>query len=92
MYKLLFAFFMCSVSVGLVILTERCRRNSQRCPDMFMAGNGLTRSFVALRFIGRADEARRAIVEDARLRQEYLDERYFLSLLGLLVAIGALLA
>jgi hypothetical protein len=82
MSKLHFVFVMGSVSVGLVILTEGCRRNPQRCADMFMARSGLTRSFVALRFIGRAEEARRAIVENDKLRQQYVIEGYIWSLIG----------
>jgi hypothetical protein len=54
---------------------------------MFMAENGLTRSLTALRFLGRPEEARRAIVEDANVRRDYLIERYCLSLAGLLLGI-----
>lgn len=91
MLKFAFVLIVWSASVGILILAERCRRNPQRCPDMFMARNGLTRSFVALRYIGRAEEARRAIVEDAKLRQQYLIERYIWSLIGLVIGLVSLL-
>jgi hypothetical protein len=91
MLKLAFVFVVWSASVGILIMAERCRRNPHRCPDMFMARNGLTRSLVALWFIGRAEEARRAIVVDAKLRQLYLIERYIWGLMGFMIGIGALL-
>jgi hypothetical protein len=91
MGKAVFILVVWVASVGILILAERCRRNPQRCPDMFMAKNGLTRSFVALRFLGRPEAARRAIVEDEKLRREYLLECYLWSLIGLIVGIASLL-
>lgn len=87
MGKIAFVFIVWTASIVIFILAERCRRNPETCQDAFVGNNGLTRSFVALRFRGRPEEARRAIVEDANLRREYLIERYLLSLTGLIIGI-----
>lgn len=88
--KFIFTFAAWCLSIGLLVVTERCRRNPQTCQDSFMGKNGATRSFVALRFLGRPDDARRAIMEDQNLRREYLLERYLWSLVCFIVGLSNL--
>lgn len=74
-------------SIVILIMAERCRRMPCTCKDGFMGENGATRSFVALRFLGKAAQARDAIVNDPRLRKHYLWERYLLAAVGMIVGI-----
>ncbi len=85
--------FICTVclvsSLGIFIQTERCRRRCYLCPDMFMSKDGRSRSLVALKFLGRAEEARYAIIHDSKVRRLYLIERYAWCVLGVVGGIGA---
>ena len=78
-------------SLGIFLLTERCRRSPQTCKNMFMQENGFTRSFVALRFLGKAQEAREAIVKDPTLRRQYLIESYVIATLGAIAGISLII-
>ena len=78
-------------SLGILLLTERCRRSPQACKNMFMQENGMTRSFVAFRFLGRPHEAREAIVKDPILRRQYLIESYVIATLGAIAGISLII-
>jgi len=82
---------MITSSLWILYLTERCRRKPESCRDGFMSKEGFTRSFVALRYIGRANEAREAIVRDEKLRKWYLIEGYCWVILGLGLGIAVLI-
>ena len=63
--------------VFILLRAESGRRNSKVLQDDFMFRNGYTRSFVAMYyFSGKPDEARAAIISDARIRRKYLIEQY----------------
>ena len=75
------------VTIGIVI-AEQCRRNPENCQNLFMTKQGWTRSVFALKYLGRPDEAREAIIQDGGLRRKLLIEWYIqiivLFVLGLL--------
>lgn len=79
-------------SLVLLLNTELCRRNRFKCQDGFMTKQGWTRSIFAIQYIGRAKEARTAIVEDSRLRRKYLIESYVIGAVGLLLGVIAIVA
>ncbi len=69
----------------LLFTTERCRRNPETCKHGFMTEQGNTGSIVALStYMGKASEARQAIVENRSLRNKYLLECYIKVLLCLI--------
>ena len=71
--------------VILLVTTERCRRDPETCKHGFMTEQGNTSSIIALsKYMGKASEARQAIVEDRSLRQKYLFECYVKVLLCLI--------
>lgn len=71
------------ISGGILLFTtERCRRNPETCKHGFMTEQGNTGSIVALStYMGKASEARQAIVENRSLRNKYLLECYLKVLL-----------
>lgn len=74
-------------SIGLFITTERCRRNPEMCRDGFMTSQGFTRSIFALKYLGRSQDARDAIVTDPNLRHRYILESYIWSGVAFLLAL-----
>ena len=80
------------ISVMILIGTERCRRDPETCRDGFMRKTGYTKSIVALwYFIGKPEEARNAIMNDASIRKKFVIESYIWCLIGFIVGITLLL-
>lgn len=77
-------------SMAVLVGTERCRRDRNRCPEIFMTEQSWTRSPFAIRFLGHPEEAREAIVRDASLRRKQLVFSYFLFVLSLCAGIWAI--
>lgn len=72
----------------IFISAEVGRRNPTRLVGNFMHKSGYTRSLVALwHFHGDATSARQAILTDAKIRRQYLAERYGWSLIVLFASI-----
>jgi hypothetical protein len=80
------------LSIVAIVMAERCRRDPEKCKDGFMKESGWTRSIFALPYLGRAAEARRAIVEDAGLRRRYRIELYVWALVLFLLGLTRLFA
>jgi hypothetical protein len=55
-----------------------------------MTQAGWTRSIFAIRFLGRPEEARKAIVNDRSLRRRFLIEQYIISALAFGLGIVAI--
>ena len=70
---------------------RRCHRNPTACQDLFMLKSGWTRSIFAIRYLGRPEEARRAILDDQELRRKVINEIYVWIALLLLVGFAQLL-
>lgn len=71
--------------------TERCRKNPEKCKDGFMTAQGWTRSLFAIKYIGRAKEAREAIVTDQNLRKKHLIQSYVTAAFFFIIGIAFLL-
>lgn len=68
--------FMLGGIIG-IIGTERCRRQPVKCQDWFMTKNGWSQSlFGYWFFFGRPEVARKAILENERLRRWVIIESY----------------
>lgn len=79
------------VLVGLimVVLTDRCRRKPTRCVDGFIAKRGLTRSWVALRYLHLSPEERgEMFLGNPRVRRYYLFEGYFWGIVAVVSGVG----
>lgn len=74
------AVFCIVVSVIFLWNAERCRKYPEKCKDSFMTEQGWTRSVFAIKYIGRAKEARDAIVQDHNLRKKHLAQCYISSI------------
>ena len=80
------------VTAGAILMgAERCRRDPNRCSDIFMTEQGWTRSPFAIKFLGRPKEAREAIVRDASLRNKQIVFSYLLGVLSLCIGIWAII-
>ncbi len=78
-------------SIAIFISVERCRRNPARCKYGFMTEQGWTRSIFAVRYLGRVEEAHKAIIQDPKLRQRFIVEQYIVALLFFLLGLSGLL-
>jgi len=85
------ALFLFALSVAIFWGTEKCRRDPEACKGTFMTEQGWTRSPFAIKYLGRPQEARNAIVNDAELRRKHILYSYGLSLFFLLASIVAYL-
>ena len=83
---LLFIFF----SLFFAVYAERTRRNPYKGQNLFMTKQGWTRSIFALPYLGRPEEARKALVEDKNLRRKFIIELYVWAAVALLAALAQL--
>ena len=70
---------------------RRCQKNPCACQDLFMLKSGWTRSIFAIQYLGRPEEARRAILDDQGLRRKVINEIYVWIALLLLIGFAQLL-
>jgi hypothetical protein len=56
-----------------------------------MTEAGWTRSIFAIRYLGRPEEARKAIVDDRSLRKYFLVEQYIISAVTFILGLVALI-
>lgn len=83
------AFFLFVISGAIFLGTEKCRRDPEHCKDIFMTERGWTRSPFAIKYLGKPQEARAAIVNDAELRRKHILYSYGLSLFFFVLSIVA---
>ncbi len=68
-------------AIIMFVVAERSRRNIEVLVNKFVTKEGYILSFFAIPYIGKTEEARRAIRENAKLRRLVLMEMYGLSVL-----------
>ena len=86
-YRMLLGIIGIASSFGLIVVAERCRKNPEPCKDKFMGANGVTRSFVALRYIGEPDLAQEAFVTKPNVRRAWIIERYIWAVISFVAGI-----
>lgn len=69
-----------AVSVMLLRYARRCKHNPQVCVNRFITQFGVPQSIFAAVFIGDAERARKAFLEDKDLRRKYVIEQYVKSI------------
>ena len=84
--------FMLGGIIG-IIGAERCRRQPMKCQDWFMTKNGWSQSlFGYWFFFGRPEVARKAILDDEKLRRWVIVESYVKAVVFIGLGIIALAA
>lgn len=89
MLNMLVSLFLFAVTIAIFWGTERCRRNPENCKDSFMTQQGWTRSPFAIKYLGKPEDARDAIVRDSNLRRKHIMFSYGLCAFFFLMSLVA---